>query len=187
MKTTPVSTPPAARLQGQRGITLIEACVALAMTAIAATTAAPGLQELIDGRRLEGTARQLGTDIHFVRSEAVARNLPLRLAVRTDATGSCYVIHSGAAGACTCEAVGPARCTGEALEIKTVALAATSPITLQSNAASMLFDPLHGTASPTATLRVLGSRGRAVHHIVNVMGRVRSCSPAGAMPGYPAC
>jgi len=36
-------------------------------------------------------------------------------------------------------------------------------------------------------LRVLGANGRAVHHVVNVMGRVRSCSPLNAMPGYTAC
>ena len=40
---------------------------------------------------------------------------------------------------------------------------------------------------PTGTLRVLGSQGRAVHHVINVMGRVRSCTPLGAMPGYRAC
>jgi type IV fimbrial biogenesis protein FimT len=50
-----------------------------------------------------------------------------------------------------------------------------------------LFDPLHGTSSPTATLRVLGMNGRAVHHVINLMGRVRSCSPSTTVPGYPAC
>ena len=52
---------------------------------------------------------------------------------------------------------------------------------------SVLFDPLHGTASPTATVRVTGLSGRAIHHVVNVMGRVRSCSPLGAVPGYRVC
>ena len=194
MHTTPFPTPPAARTPRrhgatrQRGITLVEACIVLAITAVSAATAAPGMQTLIDARRLEGTARQLATDLHFVRGEAVARNLPLRLSVQASAGGSCYVIHSGAAGACTCAAASPAAtCTGDALEIKTVALASTTRIAVQSNAASMLFDPLHGTASPTATLRVTGPRGQAVHHVVNVMGRVRSCSPVSALPGYPVC
>lgn len=170
-----------------RGVTLIEACIALAMTSIAATTATPGLQSLIDGRRLEGTARQLATDIAFVRSEAVARNQPLRLTLSALGDDTCYVLHSGPADACTCQAAGPAVCAGDALEIKTVRLASANRVALQSNAASVLFDPLHGTASPTATLRVLGSGHRAVHQIVNVMGRVRSCSPAASMPGHPAC
>ena len=45
---------------------------------------------------------------------------------------------------------------------------------------------MHGTSTPTGTLRLVDSRGRAVHHVVNVMGRVRSCTPAG-VPGWRAC
>jgi type IV fimbrial biogenesis protein FimT len=51
----------------------------------------------------------------------------------------------------------------------------------------MAFDPLHGTATPTATWRVIARDGRAIHHVVNVMGRVRSCSPDAAVPGHRAC
>jgi type IV fimbrial biogenesis protein FimT len=53
--------------------------------------------------------------------------------------------------------------------------------------ASVLFDPLHGTSTPAGTWRVIGTGGRAVHHVINVMGRVRSCSPQAAVPGYRAC
>ena len=66
-------------------------------------------------------------------------------------------------------------------------IGATERVTLVANAASVLFDPLHGTATPTGTLRVTGASGRAIHHIINVMGRVRSCSPQAAVPGYRAC
>jgi type IV fimbrial biogenesis protein FimT len=180
MKTT---TRPAA----QRGITLIEASIVLAVTAIVATSAAPGMSALIDARRVEGIASQLATDLQLIRTEAIARNQPLRLSLHASPGGSCYVIHSGAADQCTCAAPGPAQCSGDAVEIKTVTVAATDRVALQANVASMLFDPLHGTASPTGTLRVTGPRGRAIHHVVNVMGRVRSCSPLGSMPAYRAC
>ena len=180
MKTT-------SRSAAQRGITLVEACIVLAVTAVVATTAAPGMRGLIDTRRLDGTATQLATDLQLIRSEAIARNQPLRLSLHVRATGSCYVIHSGAADQCTCAATGPAQCSGDAVEVKTVTIAGTDRVALQANVASLLFDPLHGTASPTGTLRVTGTGGRAVHHIVNVMGRVRSCSPLAAMPGYRAC
>jgi len=33
----------------------------------------------------------------------------------------------------------------------------------------------------------LDSQGKAIHHVVNIMGRVRSCSPQGDIPGYRAC
>jgi type IV fimbrial biogenesis protein FimT len=171
----------------QRGVTLIEACLVVAVTVILATTTAPHLQDLIDTRRLDGAATQLATDIQFVRTEAVARNQPLRLSLHASPAGSCYVIHSGAADACDCNSAGPAQCGAEAHEIKTVTVASVDRVSLQANVASVLFDPLHGTSSPTGTLRLIDARGRAVHHVINVMGRVRSCSPLAAMPGYRAC
>jgi len=171
----------------QRGITLIQAAIVLAVTAIVAGSAAPSLQRLIDGRRLEGYATQLATDIQLIRTEAVASNEALRLSFHATTDGSCYVIHTGAASECSCAASGPAQCSGSAREIKTVIVAAADHVVLQANVASLLFDPLHGTSSPTGTLRVIGSNDRAIHHVVNIMGRVRSCSPQAAVPGYRAC
>ncbi len=170
------------------GVTLIEACIVLAITAIVAGSAAPGMQSLIDARRLEGAATQLATDIQFVRSEAVARNEALRLSMHTAAAGSCYVVHTGNADQCSCAAAsGPALCSGGAREVKTVTITTADRVGLQANVASLLFDPLHGTSTPTGTLRLTGTSGRAVHHVINVMGRVRSCSPQAAVPGYRAC
>ena len=171
----------------QRGVTLVEACTVVAVLAVLASTAAPNLQGLIDSRRLDGAATQLATDIQFVRTEAVARNLPVRLSFHATPEGSCYVVHTGNADQCDCNAPGPAACSGDARQIKTVALTAADRVSLQTNMVSVLFDPLHGTSTPTGTLRVVGQQGRAVHHVVNVMGRVRSCSPQRAMPGYRAC
>lgn len=176
--------PPAHR---QLGLTLIEACVVLAITAVVAVSVVPGMQTLIQIRRLDGAATELATDIQFARTEAVARNEPLRLSVQTSASGTCYLIHTGAAADCSCQLPGPAECTGHARAIKTVVFGVARRIRLESNAASVLFDPLHGTSTPTATLRLSDLQSRAVHHVVNVMGRVRSCSPTPPMPGYRAC
>ncbi|MDH5538275.1 MAG: GspH/FimT family pseudopilin [Rhizobacter sp.] len=171
----------------QRGVTLVESAIVTVVLAVLATTAAPGMQSLLETRRVDGVANQLATDIQFARSEAVARNAPVRLSIHAGTNASCYVIQTGLAAQCTCAAPGPASCTGGATQIKTVILPADQNVSLQANSASLLFDPLHGTATPTGTLRVLGTRGRAVHHIVNVMGRVRSCSPLNTVPGYRAC
>jgi type IV fimbrial biogenesis protein FimT len=178
---------PPRQTRNQHGVTLVEACTVVAVLAILASTAAPNLQGLIDSRRLDGAATQLATDIQFVRTEAVARNLPVRLSFHATTDGSCYVLHTGNADQCDCSAPGPATCSGDARQIKTVALTAADRVSLQTNVASVLFDPLHGTSTPTGTLRLIGQQGRAVHHVINVMGRVRSCSPLGAMPGYRAC
>lgn len=182
------STHPTARTpRRQRGLTLVEACVVLSVTAVLAASAAPGLRGLIDTRRIERVATGLATDIQFVRTEAVARNQPLRLSWHAMPDGSCYVIHTGAAAQCVCQPTGPATCSSGALELRTVVLPASDRVRLQANVSSVLFDPLHGTSSPTGTLRVIGADAREVHHVVNVMGRVRSCSPQAAMHGYRAC
>ena len=172
--------------ESQSGVTLIETAVALAIVAIGVSTVAPGFDGLVARKRLEGVAAQLATDLQYVRTEAVARNEPVRISFHADPLGTCYVIHTGAKAQCTCAGAAPATCSGDAVQIKTVYLAAAQRVGVAASAGSILFDPLHGTSTPTGTARVSGPQG-AIHHVVNVMGRVRSCSPAGALPGYRVC
>ena len=178
---------PTASTGRQRGVSLIEACTVIAITSIVVGTSVPSLQGLIDGRRLQGAATTLATDVHFVRSEAVARNQPLRLSVYPSAEGSCYDIHTGAAAQCSCSGSWAALYSGGAEAIKTVHLHPLDRVALQANVGSLLFDPLHGTSTPTGTLRLVGATGQEIRHVINVMGRVRSCSPLAAVAGYAAC
>lgn len=170
-----------------RGFTLIEASAVLAITTILASLAAPGMQGMLDARRLDNATTRLANDIHLTRAAAVMRNQPVRLTFMPRRGGSCYVIHTGSAAACDCSGDGPAVCTGAAREIKTVALTDADHVRISANVASMLFDPIHGTSTPTGTVRVTGADGREVRHVINLMGRVRSCSPSGSVPGYRAC
>ena len=172
--------------RSQRGVTLIETAVALTIVAIGVSTVAPSFQDLVARKRLEGVAAQLATDLQYVRTEAVARNEAVRISFHADAGGSCYVIHTGARAQCNCNGPAPATCSGDAAQFKTVYLATAQQVGVAASANSILFDPLHGTSTPTGTARVTGMQG-AIHHVVNVMGRVRSCSPEGALPGYRVC
>lgn len=174
----------------QRGVTLIEASVVAAIAVITVSSVAPGFNRFIEKQRLDGIAAQLATDIQFTRAESVTRNIGLRLSVQSHAWGACYVIHSGAAGQCTCKASGPAECEADAQQLKTVTLPVADHFALESNVSSILFDPMHGTSTPAGIFRVIAPSHRAVHHVVNVMGRVRTCSPKTEnvfVPGYAAC
>jgi type IV fimbrial biogenesis protein FimT len=185
-----MATTHAARNTGhrpQRGLTLLELTIVVAITAIVAAAAAPSFAALVDARRLESAATRLATDIQLARSEAIARNRPLRLSLFTGTGATCWIVHSGAAADCRCSDVAGAVCGDGARTITGVALANSERVSVAGNVASIVFDPLHGTSTPTGTLRVVGARGSAVHHIVNVVGRVRSCSPEGAVPGYSRC
>jgi type IV fimbrial biogenesis protein FimT len=164
----------------QRGLTLIEACVAFALVAILAAIAAPSMGDLVDGRRFDFVVAQLGTDVQFARSEAVSRNQTLRLSFYAKTDGACYVIHLGPSDLCDCKSAaanGPAECAPGAIEIKTVRLPAVHRVTLRANVSSLGFEPLHGLASPAGTLCISGPNGRRVNKVVSMVGRVRSCTP----------
>jgi type IV fimbrial biogenesis protein FimT len=169
-----------------RGLTLIECLVALAIVITLLGSALPSFGKLAERRHLEGTAAQLATDIQHTRSLAVAQADGQRLSFRADAAGSCYVVHDGPANACRCQASGAVQCVGGAQARRTVFFPAGGPVQLRANVGSILFHPVHGTSTPTGTLRVVARSGAAVHQIVNIMGRTRACSPNG-VTGYPTC
>ena len=171
----------------QRGLSLIECCVTLAIASVLVGTAVPSFDSQLKTRRLDGTAAELAVDLHYVRSEAVSRNEGVRIGFQTVAGGHCTVIHTGVAGVCPCDSNGVAQCASGATALKTVFHPADRGVSVQSNVASMRFDPTTGTVTPAGTVRITAADGRAVHHVVNIMGRVRSCSPGGAAKGYRAC
>ncbi len=170
----------------QRGLTLIECLVVLAIVAVLLGSALPGFAKLTERRHLEGTVAQLATDIQHTRSLAVASDGGRRMSFRSGDAGSCYVVHDGPAQACRCEPGGSVQCLNGATALRSVFFPADGPVQLRTNVGSILFHPVHGTSTPTGTLRVLARSGAAVHQVVNLMGRTRACSPNG-VAGYAAC
>jgi len=171
----------------QTGVTLVETTVVASVLAVLTGLAVPSFDGAIQRRHLEGAAAQLETDIHYTRTMAVARNAPLRISFEAGAGGSCYVIHTGTANQCSCNADGTATCQGEAQAERSVHFGAGGPVSLKSNSRSVVFDPVKGTSTPTATMQLIARNGTAIHQVMNIMGRVRSCSPAPALSGYRAC
>lgn len=171
----------------QRGVTLIESLIVMAITAVTAGVALPGYRQARETRLLEGAAAQVRADLQYARSLAVSRNETLRVSFVNAADATCYVVHTGPAVTCECTADGRAICDGDPEILRMVRLDAKSPLKLQSSSRSIAFDAVKGTITPTATVQTLASSGSAIHQIINVMGRVRTCSPAPALPGFKAC
>jgi type IV fimbrial biogenesis protein FimT len=180
---------PQARHANQRGLTLIEAMMVLAVVSIAIGSALPSLLALRQRADLGGAAAQVETDVQFARSQAVASNRTVQLTLRESADGTCYIVHTGPAADCSCSgrASAQARCTGDAELLRAVSFVAQGPVQVRSASKSLTFDPLKGTVTPTATLRVEGKDGRAIHQVINLLGRVRSCSPSGRVVDERAC
>ncbi len=174
--------------QSPRGLSMVELLCALAITLLLLGGAVPMLNDLLLGQRLHATAALLETDIHLARSTAIRSGQPVRLVVQALTTGgSCYMLHNGAADACECADDGQARCDAGVQLMRSEGQAANSGVVLAALQRPVLFDGRKGTVTPTATLRLTARDGRAIHQVVNIMGRVRSCSPAGAVGGLRSC
>ena len=171
----------------QRGLTLIEACITLAIASILVGTAVPSFIDSNKKRMLDGSAGELATDLYLARSEAVARQQGVRVSFHAVAGGSCMVIHTGATADCGCDGGGVAQCTNGAALVKSNYFPASHGVNVAANVASMRFDQTNGTVSPTGTVRLTASTGPEVRHVVNIMGRVRTCSPGGLAKGYKVC
>jgi len=106
----------AARKTGNRpqhGLMLLEVTIVVAITAVVAAVAAPSLGTLIDARRLDSAATRLAADIQLARSEAIARNRPLRLSLFSGSGATCWIVHSGAPPTAAAAPL-PAPCAAEA-------------------------------------------------------------------------
>lgn len=166
----------------QSGVTLIEAATVLAITGVLLGAALPNADAARQRRHVEGAAAQFETDVHLARSTAASLGRTVRLDFQSGAGAACYVLHTGAAGNCDCLSPQPTCAAGEPLRTQRYA---AQPVVMASNSASMLFDPTTGTVTPTATVRFTAPSGDALHQVVNLMGRVRTCSPS--LAGYKAC
>jgi type IV fimbrial biogenesis protein FimT len=171
----------------QRGVTLVETMVVTAVVAIVAGAAVPGMGGLKSRQALIGAAAEFETDVQHVRSLAVAGNATLRITFDARDGASCYIVHRGAAGDCECGTAGEAVCRSGAEAQRMVRFPSSGTVALSSNVRSIVFDPVKGTSTPTGTVRFTEPSGAAVHQVINILGRVRSCSPGKAVAGYKAC
>jgi type IV fimbrial biogenesis protein FimT len=176
------------RLDHRQGLTLVELMVCVAVLAVLLTLAVPSMQGFLARRQLEGLSAQFVADLQFARSAAVARAESLRMRIHATPDGAtCYLVHSGAANACTCQADQTVQCNGSAQVLRVVQLPVNERISVRANVATLLIDPRQGTVSPTGSIDISVSDGSTLRHVVNILGRVRLCTPATRVGDVPAC
>lgn len=171
----------------QRGFTLVESVVVIAICAIVLNAAVSGFAGFIERNRLKSTAALISTELQYLRSEAVVRNENRWLAFAVDAGGACYVMHSGPKDGCRCQPGNTTQCKTEAVEIRTVQWPAADGIQLERVPRVFSFDERLGTATPGATIRLRSTSGHQLNVVVNSMGRVKQCAPGRPMTGYARC
>ena len=172
----------------------------LAVLAIRAKLAVPSYEEFRTRSRLKGAAENLATDLQFARSEAVARNAKISVSFSPGGTW-CYGIHQGTT-ACNCTVVNscsikavPPPVSGDfqSTLYAGVTMSQAVFITGATTRAWFVIDPIRGQITDAAGAATLGSATFAttssgqMRTVLNTMGRIRHCSPAGSVPGYPTC
>jgi len=173
----------------QRGISLVETLSVLSVMSVVVGAALPSLGSLRDKAELSQAAAEVESDLQFARGQAVALSRTVRMTLREADGATCYVVHTGPAANCSCggQSSGTATCSGDAELLRAVSFDAKRAIQVRSATRSLTFDPVRGTVTPTATVRVEARDGRAIHQIVNLLGRVRTCSPQGRIGDERTC
>nr|WP_295083207.1 GspH/FimT family pseudopilin [uncultured Roseateles sp.] len=170
-----------------RGISLVEVCVGLCMSGILTAQAVPAFERMQQRQRLQLSAQALMTDIQQARSEAVQSGQTVYLRFSQSAQGSCYIMHTGTSGQCRCDDGGVAACTTKAQMIKLQWLPASQKVAINANVQQLSFQARQGTVASTGSVDVQIASGESIRHVVSIAGRVRSCSPQGAMAQFTTC
>lgn len=151
----------------QRGFTLIELMVTVAILGILVAVAAPSFTESLARRSLEGAANELNADLQYAKTQAVSVNTAVQLA--TTADGSGYTVGTAATPAA----------------FKTMALGSKFTLTAST---TVTFEPYR--AFPAAVSAITVARSGTSSQIrvgVDAKGRVQMCTPSGSFGGYPTC
>jgi Tfp pilus assembly protein PilE len=178
-----------------RGVTIIEAMVALIVVAVVVTLAAPSMRGMMARQRVQAVQADLLTDLQLARSEVVQRNAEVALSFGANADVSCYTLHVKVTGvACDCTRGPGSACTPATTpppEIKTsqmmradgVGLSASSPSGSRIDIA-----PPRGAVTPTdMVIDVQGAISGHLRTTINGLGVATVCTPDGSMRGVPPC
>ena len=192
---------PGSSREQRRGLTLIELMVTLAITAILVALAIPSMHKLIAQRRVAGVAKELVTDLRYLRSLSIQNAAIVQLDFASNETSTCYMLsifHDFNKDACDC--TDPNSCqsaTTQAKAVKTMSLRKSDGVTFNfpasldsyplrfSGLSAMPY--LNDSSSETITGNVSSDLGGKVRIWTNKTGRVFACSESGQESNFPAC
>lgn len=171
-----------------QGLGMVECLVYCAMLGVLLSQALPGMRDLRQRLHLRGLAENVMTDLMQARSESMRLGEPVQVRFSNYPTGSCYVLHTGDIGACSCNAEGKAICaaSGQLLQLNWVPKEQLA--TVKANVSNMTFSGYRGTVSPAGSIDIAATDRKAtIRHVVSLTARVRSCTPDRSISQMKAC
>ncbi len=161
--------------RSQRGLTLLELAITLAVLAVLGTLALPSMGARLQRQRLQFAAETWAADITDARFEAAQRGLTL------------YVQASAGDAWCWAVATTPGCSCGQpqACQLRRVTVADHPGVRLVQGPDISLGPDGLTISDGMATFESPG--GQRVQVSVSPLGRPRLCAPTGAWPTMPAC
>lgn len=166
------------KYQQQSGVSFVETLVVLVLLGLLSMVAIPAMAEMVQRHRLQGAAESFRSDFHQARMHAMGTGRSVRVSFQHNEAGTCYVVHQGEAGSCTCNEQGVAQCLNPQHLVAHQWLPASRGLRLEANVKTMVIDAQRGTVSPTGTVNLKSAQGAHMAHVVAITGRVRTCGQA---------
>jgi type IV fimbrial biogenesis protein FimT len=166
--------------------------VTLSIAAVLMAIAVPSMREFIARQRVEGIAKELATDLRYLRTQGIQRRLPVRIIFGANDDATCYVLYGiGTGGAlCNCArtdglpSCGDPAAAGAPEEYKTVIIRRDSGIVLDAEPLRLTLDGFNGLPIGDQTIQAsvrgvgMGGEVRVYTHEGDIIVP-RTCSVAG--------
>ncbi len=125
----------------RHGFTMVELLITVVILAVLAAIAVPSMRELIARQRVESIAKELATDLRYLRTEAIQRRRDVQILFLSSTSSTCYVLYSKgpAQNNCICARTdglpicGDPDLLGANREFKSVTIARTRGILLSAD------------------------------------------------------
>ncbi|WP_288842082.1 GspH/FimT family pseudopilin [uncultured Deefgea sp.] len=173
------------------GFTLIELMITVLLLSIVLAIAAPNFISWINNSRVKSTTENMAQDLIMARTEAIRRNKPTRLDVRSNCYG--ITIKNTACNCSITDTSNSAYC-----EIKQVSTTAGTELTVDTgHFNSLIFDSIRGMPATSSFGTLSSEQNVSISNSsytaklkLNIIGNVCISSPSGAnkLTSYPdAC
>lgn len=187
------------RAKRQRGFTLVELMVTLAVLAVVVAAAGPSFADFFDKYRLRGAADAVISLLSNARAEAVKSNQDINVAFTGSGPAWCAGANAagvptggnkaGAASACDCTNASACLVSGQRMVLEQDAFPG---VQIGALPAPVIFDSKLGTVTPlgSRTVTLTSAQGKYSLQVqLNALGQARSCKPAGqpVIAGIPEC